>query len=119
MAIKSDAYDVVVNGYEVAGGSIRIHDAVLQKAIFTIFGLSDQEIEYRFGHMLRAFSYGVPPHGGCAVGFDRTVMILQDEPNIREVIAFPKTQKGEDLLLGAPSSIDPKLYDELHLSVVG
>lgn len=119
MAIKSDAYDVVVSGYEAAGGSIRIHDATLQKAIFTIFGLSEQEIEARFGHMLRAFSYGVPPHGGCAVGFDRTVMILQDEPNIREVIAFPKTQKGEDLLLGAPSAIDEKLYDELHLRVVG
>ncbi len=117
LQIKADAYDLVLNGYEIWGGSIRIHDAQLQEAIFVILGLTPQQIQKRFGHMLKAFSYGIPPHWWFAVGFDRAVMVYQNEPNIREVIAFPKTQKWEDLMLKAPSEIEPQLLKELGLEI--
>ena len=118
LEIKSISYDVVLNGYEIGGGSVRIHDPELQKALFEALGISDEQVEQRFGHMLDAFSYGVPPHAGIAWGLDRLVMILADEPNIREVIAFPKDSKAKDTMLGAPSPIDPDLLDELQLNII-
>lgn len=104
--VRAAAYDLVLNGYEIAGGSIRIHQADLQEKVFELLGLGKSEIEQRFGHMLKAFTYGAPPHGGIAYGLDRLVMILAGEPNIREVIAFPKTGEGRDLMVDAPSPLE-------------
>lgn len=111
------AYDVALNGSEIAGGSIRIHDQKTQKRIFDILGVSDEDAQRRFGHMLEAFEYGAPPHGGIAWGLDRIVMIFANEPNIREVIAFPKDQKAKDLMLGAPSEMPVAQLDELHIAI--
>ena len=118
LEVKADAYDIVLNWYEIWGGSIRITDPQLQEAIFEILWLTPQQIEERFWHMLEAFKYWVPPHWWLAIWFDRLVMILQNEPNIRQVIAFPKTQKWEDLMLKTPSEIDEKLLKELGLRIV-
>jgi aspartyl-tRNA synthetase len=115
--VKAEAYDLVLNGFEIGGGSIRIHRADLQKKIFQVLGLNDDEIQNKFGHMLEAFSYGVPPHGGIAFGFDRLMMILQNETSIREVIPFPKTGDGRDLMMDAPSEIDPKQLPELGIEI--
>lgn len=112
------AYDVVLNGVEIGGGSIRIHNGVTQKKVFDILGIEDKDAERRFGHMLEAFQYGAPPHGGIAWGLDRLVMIFADEPNIREVIAFPKDQKAKDLMLGAPSEMPEEQIAELHIKTV-
>lgn len=117
LEVKADAYDIVLNWYEIWGWSIRITDPELQTAIFEILWLTPQQIEDRFWHMLEAFKYWVPPHWGLAIWFDRLVMILQNEKNIRQVIAFPKTQKWEDLMLKTPSQIDSQLLKELWLSV--
>ena len=114
-AVRSRAYDLVVNGLELGSGSIRIHDRVLQDRIFALLGHSPEEIEDRFGHMLEAFEYGVPPHGGFAPGIDRTVMVLAGEPNIREVIPFPKTQSAQDLMMSAPSMVDEQQLVDLNL----
>lgn len=111
------AYDIALNGSEIAGGSIRIHEQKVQKKVFDLLGISDEDAEQRFGHMLEAFQYGAPPHGGIAWGLDRLVMIFANEPNIREVIAFPKDQKAKDLMLGAPSIMPKKQLDELHVKV--
>jgi aspartyl-tRNA synthetase len=116
-AILSDAYDMVCNGYELASGSIRIHRRDIQLKVFQLLGLSDEDIESKFGHMLEAFEYGAPPHGGMAPGIDRFVMLLADEPNIREVIAFPKNQNGRDVMADAPSSVEPKQLKELHIEI--
>ena len=110
-------YDVICNGYEVGGGSIRITQADLQRQIFRLLGLSDDQIQEQFGHMLEAFEYGAPPHGGIALGLDRLVMLLADEESIRDVIAFPKTQTAQDLLMQAPSSVAPEQLRDLHLRV--
>lgn len=115
--IKAKQYDLVLNGYEVAGGSIRIHRADVQKKIFDVLKLSDAEVQQRFGHMLEAFSYGAPPHGGIAPGLDRLVAILANEPDIREVIAFPKTSDGRDVMMGAPSQLPPAQLDEVHVQI--
>jgi aspartyl-tRNA synthetase len=115
--ILSDAYDMVCNGYEMASGSIRIHRSDIQLKVFQLLGLSGDEIEQKFGHMLEAFEYGAPPHGGMAPGIDRLVMLLADEPNIREVIAFPKNQTGRDVMADAPSEVEPKQLKELHIKV--
>jgi aspartyl-tRNA synthetase len=116
-SILSDAYDMVLNGYEVASGSIRIHRSDIQHKVFELLGLKDEEIQSKFGHLLEAFEYGAPPHGGMAPGIDRLVMIFADEPNIREVIAFPKNQSGRDLMADAPSAASDKQLKELHIQL--
>jgi aspartyl-tRNA synthetase len=117
-AVLADAYDMVCNGYEMASGSIRIHRRDIQSRIFERLGLSAEDIERKFGHMLEAFEYGAPPHGGMAPGVDRLVMLLADEPNIREVIAFPKNQAALDVMAQAPSPAAPEQLSDLHLRVV-
>src|SRR5260370_27084415 len=115
--VRARAYDSVVNGVELASGSIRIHDPVLQEQIIRIIGLDEETIHSRFGHLLEAFSYGVPPHGGIAPGIDRLMMVLTGTENIRDVVPFPKTQSHQDLMLGAPSPVDPAQLEELHIQV--
>ncbi len=118
LAVLSDAYDLVCNGYELASGSIRIHDPEIQMAIFKVLGYPEEEIRARFGHMLDAFSYGAPPHGGMAPGIDRLVMLLSDETSIREVIAFPKTTQAADLMADAPSPASERQLRDLHIRIV-
>ncbi len=115
LKVRACSYDLVLNGYELSSGSIRIYERELQNKIFKLLGLSDELIQARFGHILEAFEYGAPPHGGMAPGIDRLVMILANEPNIREVIAFPKTGDARDLLMGAPSVLPKKWLDEAHI----
>lgn len=113
----STQYDWVCNGYELASGSIRIIDRELQMKIFKLLGMTEEKAKKDFGHLLEAFSYGAPPHGGIAPGIDRLMTILLNEPNIREVIAFPKTGDGRDLMMNAPSEVDKKQLDELKLKI--
>jgi aspartyl-tRNA synthetase len=113
--VRGKHYDIVCNGYEIGGGSVRIHQSDLQRKIFRLSGYSDKEIDERFGHMLEAFQYGAPPHGGIAIGLDRVVMLLADEETIREVIAFPKNQAAVDLTFDAPSAVSQQQLKELHL----
>jgi aspartyl-tRNA synthetase len=115
--VRAKAYDLVLNGSEIGGGSIRIHDAALQARIFARLGISDDEARSRFGFFLDALEYGTPPHGGIALGLDRIVATLCGETSIREVIAFPKTANAVDLMAGAPSGVDPKQLRELHLKI--
>ncbi len=114
---RGQQYDMVLNGNEVGGGSIRIHDSQLQAQVFELIGLEPAVAKERFGHMLEAFEYGTPPHGGIAPGIDRICMILADEPNIREVIAFPKNQMARDVMADAPSAAEPKQLAELHIKL--
>jgi aspartyl-tRNA synthetase len=113
--VCSQAYDIVVNGYEIGGGSVRIHDPNVQQKVFELLNISKQQARQQFGFFLRALDYGAPPHGGIAFGLDRIVMLLTRTENIRDVIAFPKTQRGQCLLTDAPSEVDPKQLDELNL----
>ncbi len=115
---RGSQYDLACNGHEVVGGSIRIHDPELQKKIFPLIGQSMERAIEQFGHMIEAYQYGAPPHGGCAWGLDRVVALLAGEPNIREVIAFPKTQTGSDAMAHAPSEAEPKQLEELFIRVV-
>jgi aspartyl-tRNA synthetase len=114
---RGQQYDLVLNNYEVGGGSIRIHDRHLQEKVFKLIGLEPEVAQERFGHMLEAFEYGTPPHGGIAPGIDRICMILAGEPNIREVIAFPKNQAARDVMGDAPSIVEPKQLKELHIKL--
>jgi aspartyl-tRNA synthetase len=116
---RARAYDLVLNGSEIAGGSIRIHDQQLQRLIFKLLKISDEEAKLRFGFFLEALEYGTPPHGGIALGLDRIIAILTGEPSIRDVIAFPKTAQAVDLMAGAPSTVNAKQIKELHLRVEG
>ena len=111
-------YDIVLNGYEIGGGSVRAHDPEILKNILGILGHSEEKIQSNFGHMLKALGSGTPPHGGIAWGFDRLMMILQNEPNIREVIAFPKTREGRDPMMDSPSEISQAQMDELNIKIV-
>lgn len=117
LEINSKAYDIVLNGNEIGGGSIRIHSSEIQHKIFEILNIDEAEIEARFGHILNAFKFGVPPHGGLALGLDRLIMLLTGDESIREVIPFPKTVDAKDLMMGAPSSVNPKSLDELNLKL--
>jgi Aspartyl-tRNA synthetase len=116
--VRAKAYDCVLNGVEIAGGSIRIHERELQERVFEILGMSRERIRAQFGHLLDAFEYGVPPHGGIASGIDRLMMTIVGTENVRDVVAFPKTQTHQDLMLGAPSPVDQAQLDELHIKVV-
>ena len=116
--VRATAYDMVVNGNELGGGSIRIHDAVLQNKMFRLLGLTEEDAQYKFGFLMNAFKYGAPPHGGLAFGFDRFVSILAGLDSIRDVIAFPKNNSGRDVMIDAPSTIDQAQLDELFLATV-
>jgi aspartyl-tRNA synthetase len=116
-AVRAKAYDLVLNGSEIGGGSIRIHDPGMQAKIFSLLNISDEEAKLRFGFFLEALEYGTPPHGGIALGLDRMIAILAGESSIREVMAFPKTAAAIDLMAGAPSPVDPKQLKELHLKI--
>ncbi len=116
-SIRANAYDLVLNGYELSSGSIRIHERDVQKQVFDLLKIPEETQQMKFGHMLEAFTYGAPPHGGFAPGIDRIVMLLQGEANIREVIAFPKTGEAKDLMMGAPSEVSNKQLKELKISI--
>ena len=116
-AVLSEQYDLVCNGFEVAGGSIRIHERTLQNKIMQMIGFSVETAKEQFGHMLEAFEYGAPPHGGIAPGIDRIVALMCGEPNIREVMAFPKTAQATDLMADAPSEVVQRQLDDLHIAV--
>src|SRR5207248_7618993 len=115
--VRAKAYDLVCNGWELGGGSIRIHRRDLQARMFGLLGFSEEQAEEQFGHLLRAFQYGTPPHGGMAVGVDRVSAILAGEVNIREVIAFPKNQSAADLLMNAPSPVSEAQLRDLHIAL--
>jgi aspartyl-tRNA synthetase len=115
--VRAHAYDIVLNGYELGGGSLRIYDPEMQSEVFRLLGLDDATIRARFGYLLESFEYGVPPHGGIAWGIDRVVMMLAGTDNIRDVIAFPKTQAMTDLMMEAPSSVDPAQLAELGVDL--
>ena len=115
--VRALAYDVSLNGNEVAGGSIRIHRPDIQGKAFAVLGIDEEEAAKRFGFLLEAFKYGAPPHGGIALGLDRTVAIMCNEDSIRDVIAFPKTQRAQCLMSGAPGTADAKQIKELHIKL--
>ncbi len=115
LALRAQHYDVVLNGMELGSGSIRIHEPAMQRKIFDLLGYSEDEVERRFGFLLEAFEYGAPPHGGIALGVDRIILLMLGGESIREVIAFPKNQRFQDLMINAPTPIEPKLLKELHV----
>ena len=115
--IRAQSYDLVCNGYECASGSVRVHDPVVQQKIFDFIGITSEEAEFKFGFLLNALRYGAPPHAGVALGLDRWVMLFLGNDNIRDVIAFPKTQKAADAMTEAPSEVDLKQLKELSIKV--
>jgi aspartyl-tRNA synthetase len=117
-SVRARAYDLVINGYEVGGGSIRIHRRDLQELVFKLLNISPLEAEEKFGFLLRALSFGAPSHGGLAIGLDRLLAIMRGLDSIRDVIAFPKTQKGICPLTGAPDYVSPKQLKEVHIKTV-
>ena len=118
-SVRARAYDLVLNGNEIAGGSIRIHQGDVQSRVFRAIGLTDEDARSKFGFLLDAFRHGPPPHGGIAAGLDRLAMLLCGADSLRDVIAFPKTQKGTDLCTDAPSAVSTKQLDELHIALIG
>jgi aspartyl-tRNA synthetase len=118
-AVLAQAYDLVINGSEIGGGSIRIHDTALQRRMFTLLGISDEDAKLRFGFFLESLEYGTPPHGGIALGLDRMVALLAGEPSIRDVIAFPKTAQAVDLMSTAPTPVDARQLRELRIRFEG
>ena len=115
--VRANAYDLVLNGNEIGGGSIRIHDKDLQKLMFKHLGFTEEQAKEQFGFLMDAFEYGAPPHGGVAFGLDRIVTLLADSDSIRDVIAFPKTQKAQCLMTQSPSKVDEKQLKELHIRI--
>jgi aspartyl-tRNA synthetase len=118
MSVRALAYDLVLNGWELGSGSIRIHESELQRKVFANLGIDEEAANRKFGFFLNPFEYGAPPHGGFAFGLDRLVAILAGEENIREVIAFPKTQSGADLMTNAPVAVDPRQLAELGIRIL-
>ena len=114
--VRAKAYDIVLNGIEIGGGSIRIHIRELQSKMFKLLGMSDEEANEKFGHLLEAFKYGTPPHGGLAFGLDRLVMLMAKRDSIRDVIAFPKVQNSSCPLTNAPDVVSAKQLEELHIA---
>ena len=117
-SVRSNAYDIILNGYELGGGSLRIYDNKLQTKIFELLGLSDEDIQTKFGFFVDAFQYGTPPHGGLAFGLDRIAMILSESDSIRDVIAFPKNANAKCPMSKAPTPVDNKQLKELHIEIV-
>jgi aspartyl-tRNA synthetase len=115
--VRANAYDLVINGVEIGGGSVRIHDTSLQKQMFRVLGFTDEEAEAQFGFLLNAFRYGAPPHGGIAFGFDRWVAMFGGQDSIRDFIAFPKNNAGRDIMLDTPAPILDRQLEELMLSI--
>jgi len=113
--VYAKAYDMVLNGVEIGGGSIRIHDRTVQNKVFEAIGLTDEQAQEKFGFLLNAFEFGAPPHGGLAFGLDRLIMLMAKRPSIRDVIAFPKTQSAVDVMSQAPNIVDEKQMRELHI----
>ena len=117
--VRANAYDFVINGVEIGGGSIRIHNCELQQKMFTHLGFTKKEAEKQFGFLMNAFKYGAPPHGGIAFGLDRWVALFSQAETIRDVIAFPKNNAGRDVMIDSPSAISEEQLKELYLSVIG
>ena len=115
--MRADAYDIVLNGVEIGGGSIRIHEPELQAKMFEALGVSAEDQQTKFGHLLRAFRLGAPPHGGIALGLDRLVMLICGEESIRDVMAFPKNNRGQELMTQSPAEVDPKQLRELGIQL--
>jgi len=115
-SLRADAYDLVINGVEIGGGSIRIHDRALQERNFKLLGFTPEEAEAQFGFLMGAFEYGAPPHGGIAFGFDRLCAVMNGKNSIRDFIAFPKNNMGRDVMIDAPAPVHQEQLDELHLA---